>query len=120
MAYNAPPTDSRDPRMSAGLGETSAPAVPQENMHTNSTHYNDLQSAMRFPIKLPVSVKLNAGESHTETENISSNGVLFQMDSDMPVGSPVDFTISLPSDVLGAESDVQIDCRGRVVRNFDE
>ena len=32
----------------------------------------------------------------------------------------VDFTISLPADVVGAEADVQLDCRGRVVRNFEE
>jgi hypothetical protein len=38
----------------------------------------------------------------------------------MPVGSMVDFTISLPADVVGAEADVQLDCRGRVVRNFEE
>ena len=63
---------------------------------------------MRFPIKLPISVKSKTGESHTETQNISANGVLFQMvDSEMPVGSMVDFTISLPADVVGAEADVQ-------------
>lgn len=95
--------------------------MPQEDMQTTVPKaYSDLQSAVRFPIKLPVSVKSNAGESHTETENISANGVLFQLDSDMPVGSPVDFTIMLPADVLGADADVQLDCRGRVVRNFED
>jgi hypothetical protein len=83
--------------------------------------YPDMQSATRFPIKLPISVKSKAGESHTETQNISANGVLFQMvDPEMPVGSMVDFTISLPADVVGAESDVRVDCRGRVVRSFEE
>jgi hypothetical protein len=80
----------------------------------------DMQSAPRFPIHLPLSVKSKSGESHTETENISANGVLFQVDSEMPVGSAVDFTISLPADVVGADADVQLDCRGRVVRNFEE
>lgn len=87
---------------------------------TGSRHYTDLQSAARFPIKLPIAVKSQGGESHTETTNISANGVLFQLDSEMPVGSPVNFTISLPGSVLGAESDVLIDCRGRVARAFDE
>lgn len=82
--------------------------------------YPDMQSAVRFPIKLPVSVKSTGGASPTETTNISANGVLFQVDSEMPVGSLVDFTISLPAEVVGAEADVQLDCRGRVVRNFDE
>jgi PilZ domain-containing protein len=82
--------------------------------------YPDMQSAMRFPIKLPISVKSKSGDSATETQNISANGVLFQVDAEMPVGSMVDFTISLPADVVGAEADVQLDCRGRVVRNFEE
>ena len=82
--------------------------------------YPDMQSAVRFPIKLPVSVKSKAGDSAAETQNISANGVLFQVDAEMPVGSMVDFTISLPAAVVGAEADVQLDCRGRVVRSFEE
>src|ERR1700730_6773998 len=82
--------------------------------------YPDMQSAVRFPIKLPVSVKSKSGENVAETQNISANGVLFQVDSEMPVGSMVDFTISLPAEVVGAEASVQLDCRGRVVRNFEE
>jgi PilZ domain len=82
--------------------------------------YPDMQSAARFPIKLPVAVKSEKGRQAAETENISANGVLFQMDADMPVGSRVDFTISLPAEVVGADADVQLDCRGRVVRSFDE
>jgi hypothetical protein len=82
--------------------------------------YDDMQSAARFPLKLPVAVKSNSGRHPAETQNISANGVLFEMDAAMPVGSMVDFTISLPADVVGADSDVQLDCRGRVVRSFDE
>jgi len=33
------------------------------------------------------------------------------------VGSKVDFTISLPADVVGADSDVKVQCHGRVVRS---
>ena len=84
-------------------------------------NYTDMQGAVRFPVKLPISLKSKSGESHTETENISANGVLFQVvDAEMPVGSMVDFTISLPAEIVGAESDVRLDCRGRVVRNFEE
>jgi len=56
----------------------------------------------------------------TESENISANGVLFQLDSGMPIGSAVDFTISLPAEIVGANSDVQLQCRGRVARSFAE
>ena len=92
----------------------------------NRMGYTDVQGAPRFPIKLPVALKpiVNqpgvGGGKTIETENISANGVLFRMDADVPVGSAVDFTLSLPADVVGAEADVQVDCRGRVVRSFDD
>jgi len=83
--------------------------------------YADVQAAPRFPIKLPVAMKSTAAAvSVVETENISANGVLFQMDADVPVGSAVDFTISLPANVVGAEADVRVECRGRVVRSFED
>jgi hypothetical protein len=73
-------------------------------------HYEEMQSAPRFPLHLPVSVKAQSGAYAAETQNISANGVLFAMDNDVPVGSAVDFTIQ----------NVQIDCRGRVVRSFED
>jgi len=83
-------------------------------------HYEDMQSAPRFPLHLSASVKSQGSAYSAETENISANGVLFAMDKDVPVGSMVDFTILLPGDVVGAKKDVQIDCRGRVVRSFED
>jgi hypothetical protein len=85
-----------------------------------SSRYSDIQNAVRFPIKLPIALKSQSGDRCTETENISANGVLFQVDSDMPVGSLVDFTISLPAEIVGAEADVRVDCRGRVVRSSED
>ena len=96
--------------------ETTAGEAPRKR-----DRYSEMQSAVRFPIKLPISVRSKSGERRTETQNISANGVLFQVvDAEMPVGSAVDFTISLPAEVLGAEVDVRLDCKGRVVRNFEE
>ncbi|HEY1263144.1 MAG TPA: PilZ domain-containing protein [Terriglobales bacterium] len=109
---DSPVGASPKPRADAAV----SPAQSQDA--AASGHYADLQSAARFPIKLPISVKSNSGERHSETENISANGVLFQMDAAMPVGSALDFTISLPADIVGSEADVQVDCRGRVVRSF--
>jgi hypothetical protein len=85
---------------------------------SNRPRYTDVQSAARFPVKLPVAVKSELGVQSAETQNVSANGVLFEVDADMPIGSAVDFTISLPADVVGADSDVRVDCRGRVVRSF--
>jgi PilZ domain len=108
----------RKPDLQSGSAEAVSAEAGQKKAH--SARYPDMQSAVRFPIKLPVSLKSKSGDNLAETQNISANGVLFQVDSEMPVGSLVDFTISLPADVVGAEADVQLDCRGRVVRNFTE
>jgi hypothetical protein len=86
----------------------------------NATHFEEMQSAPRFPLHLSASVKAQGSAYTAETENISANGVLFAMDKDVPVGSMVDFTILLPADILGARRNVQIDCRGRVVRSFED
>jgi len=101
--------------------EPSADSIVEPGVNkAKRRRYPDMQSAVRFPIKLPISVKSKAGANAAETQNISANGVLFQVDSEMPVGSLLDFTISLPAEVVGAEADVRLDCRGRVVRNFEE
>lgn len=102
------------------LGSTTVVPAKSKLGQIRAAHYPDMQSAVRFPIKLPISVKSQTGERRTESENISSNGVLFEVDADMPLGSMVDFTISLPAEVVGAEADVQIDCRGRVVRSSED
>lgn len=108
-----------------GPGKKASKAVASDDSKdvktaTNRKHYTDVQSAARFPVKLPVAVKAGAEVCSAETQNISANGVLFEVDADMPVGSPVDFTISLPADVVGAPEDVRVDCRGRVVRSFED
>ncbi len=105
------------------MSETAKGTVAESSK--NRRGYTDVQGAPRFPIKLPVAVKsADTGSGiwgkSIETENISANGVLFRMDADVPVGAAVDFTISLPADVVGAKTDVQVDCRGRVVRSFED
>lgn len=94
--------------------------APMMEAQMNTGQYEDLQSAPRFPLHLSASVKSDGTAYSALTENISANGVLFAMDRDVPVGSIVDFTILLPADVVGARQNVQIDCRGRVVRSFDD
>jgi len=125
MSNNGQFADGANSSAGAELGKgNSSSARPESRGPATAkaarARYPDMQSAVRFPIKLPISVKSKSGASAAETDNISANGVLFHVDSEMPVGSMVDFTISLPADVVGAEADVQLDCRGRVVRNFEE
>jgi PilZ domain len=91
-----------------------------EAQQMNRGRYEDMQSAPRFPLHLSASVKTQGAAYSAETENISANGVLLAMDNDVPVGSMVDFTMLLPAKVLGFRRNVQIDCRGRVVRSFED
>ena len=120
---SVPENESAD----AVAGKEKVPAREAAAVETPATksgrgRFSEMQSAPRFPIKLPISVKSKSGEERqAETQNISANGVLFQVvDAEMPVGSTVDFTISLPAEIVGAEMDVRLDCKGRVVRNFEE
>jgi len=94
--------------------------MTEAQAQAKASQYEDLQSAPRFPLHLSASVKSEGAAYSALTENISANGVLLAMDRDVPVGSIVDFTIMLPADVVGSRQDVQIDCRGRVVRSFDD
>ena len=94
--------------------------APMTEKQASAAQYEDMQSAPRFPLHLAASLKTQGSAYSAETENISANGVLFAMDSDVPVGSLVDFTILLPAEVVGLRRNVQIDCRGRVVRSFED
>ena len=94
--------------------------APMTEKPASSGHYEDMQSAPRFPLHLAASVKAQGNAFSAETENISANGVLFAMDNDVAVGSMVDFTILLPAEIVGLRRNVQIDCRGRVVRSFED
>jgi hypothetical protein len=128
MSHKGQSTDGASgaaPQMARQEGWSEPPAGEAEKQAAKSgkgrrSRYPDMQSAARFPIKLPVAVKSEGGDQATETQNISANGVLFRLDSDMPIGSMVDFTISFPADVVGSDNDVRVDCRGRVVRSYEE
>jgi hypothetical protein len=100
------------------ISESSQAANTEEGM--SHARFAELQSAMRFPLKLPVSLKTQGQETPAETQNISANGVLFQVEAEMPVGSRVEFSISVPGDVVGTDHEVRLDCRGRVVRSYAE
>jgi len=77
-------------------------------------HYPDMQSAARFPIKLPILVKSKSGANAAETENISANGVLFHVDSEMPIVRW--WTSPSPAGGRGGSgADVQLDCAAAAI-----
>lgn len=75
------------------------------------------RSSVRFPIKLPITVRTaDSREQFAETADISSGGVLFHSNAALKVGTIIRFRIVLPAGVLGTETDVLVNCTGRVVR----
>ena len=79
---------------------------------------NPVRTAVRFPMRLPLQVQTAHGELQATTENISANGLLFVSDQLPDVDSRIEFTIAMPSAVMGSATDVTIHCIGRVVRHY--
>jgi hypothetical protein len=78
---------------------------------------NPVRTAVRFPMKLALRVQSEHGAMDAVTENISANGLLFVGDDLPAVDTRIEFTIAMPSSVMGSKRDVTIHCIGRVVRH---
>src|SRR3954468_23008757 len=79
---------------------------------------SDKRGARRFPLSLPVAVKVNPAENaefFSETRDVSARGVFFYMESAPAEGSEVEFTLTLPPEITLTEA-LRIHCSGRVVR----
>ena len=76
----------------------------------------ELRAAVRFPLCVPITVTTEFGDLQAVTENISANGVLFEVAVPLEVGSTVSFTIAMPAEAMGTPTDVVLHCSGRVVR----
>src|SRR5271165_876 len=80
----------------------------------------DFRNAERFPLQLAVALKTAEQEYIAETRDISAGGILLFTQAEIGVGSPVQFTIRMPGQTLGAADDVLVECEGRVVRSSEE
>ena len=81
---------------------------------------NPVRNAVRFPMRLAIHLCTEEGDIEAVTENISANGLLFVSDRLPEIDSKIEFTITMPSAVMGSPTDVTIHCRGRVVRHAFE
>ena len=82
-----------------------------------SIRQNPVRSAVRFPIRLPLTLQTDAGAFTAVTENVSANGLLFICDHLPEVNSKIEFTITMPGAIMGSIKDVSIHCVGRIVRH---
>jgi len=69
-------------------------------------------------MKLAIRLQTDQGEIEAMTENISANGLLFVGEKLPPLEARIEFTIAMPSAVMGTEKDVTIHCIGRIVRHY--
>ena len=78
------------------------------------------RSIKRYPLRLPITVRptgVSAGaEIHTESKDVSSHGVYFQMETSLKSGSAVEIMITLPAEITRGEP-VRVRCEGRVQRS---
>ncbi|HWA95674.1 MAG TPA: PilZ domain-containing protein [Terracidiphilus sp.] len=76
----------------------------------------EVRCAVRFPLSLPLMVSSGKQERTAMTRNVSSNGVLFELEDPLSVGQGIRYSLRMPGEVLGTHNDVMVHCRGRVVR----
>ena len=61
-----------------------------------------VRTAVRFPLQLALHLKTEDGMVEATTRDISSNGLLF-VAADLPkIGSSIEFTMDMPSEVMGS------------------
>ncbi len=76
-----------------------------------------VRTAVRFPLRLALHLKTENGIVEATTRDVSSNGLLFVTAYLPMIGSSIEFTMDMPSEVMGSPTDVSIHCTGRVVRH---
>ncbi len=83
---------------------------------TVSLNGDRLRGAVRFPLSLHVVLESGDDKVAAITRNVSSSGVLFELDRPLEAGRIVRFSLCMPGDDLGTPHDVVVHCTGRVVR----
>jgi hypothetical protein len=74
---------------------------------------SESRTGTRFPLALAIHGR---GVDNATTADISAAGVYIMAETDLAVGSPIEFDITLPGSFLGTKGDVEVHCIGRVVR----
>jgi hypothetical protein len=80
--------------------------------------HTEVRCAVRFPLHLAVQLVSGDHMYAAVTENISANGILFQLDQPIAVNSQVEFALRMPATALGTPADVMMYCIGRIVRTY--
>src|SRR5512133_3685809 len=76
----------------------------------------DIRTGQRFALALPTRIGAGSRQRAVKMKNVSAAGMLIEADPSLRVGARVQFSITLPRELLGLRKDVDVKCDGRVVR----
>ncbi len=69
----------------------------------------------RFALNLPLAVHFDGQTVHGFTQDLSGRGIYFYAETALTVGSLVELTLTMPSEITLGES-MRVRCRGHVLR----
>jgi hypothetical protein len=69
----------------------------------------------RFEVNIPLAVQFGGHAFAGFTQDVSSRGIFFYTDADVPAGSVVDLIFTMPSEITLGES-MRVRCRAHVLR----
>lgn len=90
--------------------------APKTGHSSATATRKEVRCAVRFPLSLDAVLSGERNDSAVQTRNVSASGVLLEVHDPLQVGQGIDFSIRMPGSVLGAPTDVMVQCHGRVVR----
>jgi len=85
---------------------------------TQSATKVEQRANRRFSLRLPVSIRFTDGRAEeipAETQNVSAQGIFFNVQSKLVEGSRIEFTMTLPPEVTLTDS-IRVRCQGKVIR----
>ena len=88
---------------------------------TQHDHDNNKRATRRFALRLPVSVRYaeNEPEHSAQTRDVSARGICFYVDSAIQAGSAIDFTLTLPPEMLGDALDFLLEGALLQIRKYN-
>ena len=92
------------------------PSLAARGVHLAIT---ERRSRKRYPLRLPLAVRpagvLPAGAIPTQCRDVSSHGVYFFLEQSISIGSTLELTLTLPSEITQGEP-VRVRCEAQVKR----
>jgi hypothetical protein len=82
--------------------------------------WDELRTAVRFPLHLPLLLTVDGEPMDALTVNISNNGVLLQVPRPISRETRLDFLLSIPSEAAIEAPIGAIHCSGHVIRAYEE